>query len=79
MLKSPFREPRGFKGRAERVLLPDLMLDMLAPLLAGLGERRRNEAPNADDGSFEEDAPETDDVLSDFRFATLRRLSGVLI
>lgn len=49
--KSPLIEARGFKGRAERVLLPDLILGSVEPL-TGLGDLRI-EAEKLGEGSLE--------------------------
>jgi hypothetical protein len=54
-LNKPFTDARGFKGRADRVLLPDLIFGTFAVLLTGLGERCRREALKLGDGTFVED------------------------
>jgi hypothetical protein len=46
-------EARGFKGFADKVLLPDLIVGALLVDLTGLGDLWRTEAPKPGDGNFE--------------------------
>ena len=80
-LNNPFVETRVFNGRAEIVLLPELMLDEFADEMTGLGDCWRRE-PGEE--SFEEDAVEAEAILRVVEgvfndFTAVGRLRGVLV
>ncbi len=55
--KRPLIEARGFSGRDERVLLPDLVEGLMVGGLIGLGDRSRMEELKLGDGNLEEEDP----------------------